>query len=350
MDPFFGGPAPAYARARGQPFSQLPTPPPVVVLAGGAGGAKLARGMLDGIDPRELVVIANTGDDIEIYGAHVSPDPDLVCFWLTDRIDERGWGLSGDTFGVMEALRELGGEVWFNLGDRDLAWCLQRAEMLAQGLTPSQALERLAGAIGLRARVLGMCEQQVRTWIRVDDRWLPFQRFMIVEGARGTVQGIELRGIKGARPSGQVLEAIAGARAIVIGPSNPLVSIDPILAVPGMREAIASAPAPVVAVSPIVGGQVLKGPTASFMGFAGHECSAAGIAEHYGEWLDGLVTDEQPGPSRDRTRPASGAPAWLSVDTRMDDGPSRARLATQVLELSETLRRRPAPPARRSAR
>ncbi|MFZ1153451.1 MAG: 2-phospho-L-lactate transferase CofD family protein, partial [Solirubrobacteraceae bacterium] len=150
----------------------------VVVLAGGTGGAKLARGMLDVVGPEELVVIANTGDDIDIYGAHVSPDPDLVSFWLADEIDERGWGIDGDTFSVMDALRELGAEVWFNLGDRDLAWCLQRRAMENEGLRPTEALAKLNEAIGVRAQVLPMCDEPLRTWVRTNEGWRDFQRFM----------------------------------------------------------------------------------------------------------------------------------------------------------------------------
>jgi LPPG:FO 2-phospho-L-lactate transferase len=326
----------------------------VVVLAGGTGGAKLARGMLDVIGPERLVVIANTGDDIEIYGAHVSPDPDLVSFWLGDVIDERGWGLRGDTFAVMDALRELGVEVWFNLGDRDLAWCLERARMAAQeGLPPTAALARLNGAIGVRARVLPMCDEPVRTWIRTaDGEWRPFQEFMIRGHAEDPVRGVELRGIERARPTAQALAAIERARAIVIGPSNPLASIDPILAVPGMREALRRAGAPVVAVSPIVGGEVLKGPTAAFMALAGLELSAGGVAAHYGELLDGIVTDEPAlgetggrasGPARARASGPAGASrsdlAMLRLDTRMSDAPTRARVAERVLAFADSLAR-----------
>lgn len=303
----------------------------VVVLAGGTGGAKLARGMLDVVGPERLAVIANTGDDVEIYGAHVSPDPDLVCFWLADLIDERGWGLRGDTFAVMDALRELGVEIWFNLGDRDLAWCVERARLLAEdGLSPTAALARLNDAIGLRARVLPMCEEPVRTWVRSAGAWRAFQEFMIRERAAGPVEGVELRGIDRARPTPEVLAALAEARAIVIGPSNPLVSIDPILAVPGMREALASASAPVVAVSPIVGGEVLKGPTAAFMAYAGRELSARGIAAHYQGLLDGLVADEP------RTELPRELPT-LSTDTRMPDASARAAVAERVLAFADSL-------------
>jgi LPPG:FO 2-phospho-L-lactate transferase len=312
----------------------------VVVLAGGTGGAKLARGLLDVAGPERLAAIANTGDDIEIYGAHVSPDPDLVSFWLADLIDERGWGLDGDTFEVMDALRALGVDVWFNLGDRDLAWCLERARMVAQeDLSPTAALARLNGAIGLRARVLPMCDEPVRTWVRSGGAWRSFQEFMIRARGEGPVEGVELRGIERARPTAEVLAAIAQARTIVIGPSNPLVSIDPILAVPGMREALRSAAAPVVAVSPIVGGEILKGPTAAFMAFAGRELSARGIAAHYGEdLLDGLVSDEAS--PTDTATEASGTSIGLPtlrIDTRMTDRPARARVAEQVLAFAGSL-------------
>jgi LPPG:FO 2-phospho-L-lactate transferase len=300
----------------------------VVVLAGGTGGAKLARGMLDAVeDPSHLAVIANTGDDIEVYGAHVSPDPDLVSFWLADLIDARGWGLRDDTFAVMDALRELGHEVWFNLGDRDLAWCLERVRLREQdGLGPTAALALLNGAIGARARVLPMSEDPVRTWIRTTTGWQPFQEFMIRGRAEGIVEGLEFRGAEQATPSAEALAAIAGARAIVIGPSNPLASIAPILAVPGIREALLAAPAPVLAVSPIVGGEVLKGPTAAFMAFAALECNADGVADFYGELLDGIVADEN----------VARLPA-LQIDTRMDDAPARARLAEQVLDFAAAL-------------
>jgi LPPG:FO 2-phospho-L-lactate transferase len=285
--------------------------------------------MLDVAGPEHLTVIANTGDDIEIYGAHVSPDPDLVTFWLADEIDERGWGLAGDTFTVMDALRALGSEVWFNLGDRDLAWCLERARLLAEGRTQSEAHAHLVGQLGLGARVVPMSDDPVRTWVQGPSGWSSFQEFMIRQHAAGPVEGLEFRGAEQARPSEAALQAIAAAEAIVIGPSNPLASIAPILAVPGMREALADASAPVLAVSPIVGGEVLKGPTAAFMAFAALECSARGVADFYGELLDGIVADEGAG---------SRVPE-LSTETRMDDADARARLAEQTLEFAAALAR-----------
>jgi LPPG:FO 2-phospho-L-lactate transferase len=300
----------------------------IVVLAGGTGGAKLARGMTAVLDPKRVAVIANTGDDIEIYGAHVSPDPDLVCFWLADRIDERGWGLRGDTFAVMDALRALGGDVWFKLGDRDLAWCMERARMLSAGTSATAALQRLKGSIGVRASVLPMSDDPVRTWVRTPAGWLSFQEFMIRERAAGPVQGLQFRGAERAAASEEALAAIAGASAVVIGPSNPVASIGPILAVPGFRDALAMTRAPVLAVSPIVGGEVLKGPTAAFMAFASLDCSADGVADFYGELLDGIVSDEN----------VARLPT-LQLDTRMDDAASRARVAERVLGFAEALAR-----------
>ncbi|MGH2868005.1 MAG: 2-phospho-L-lactate transferase CofD family protein, partial [Solirubrobacteraceae bacterium] len=195
----------------------------VVVLAGGTGGAKLARGLLDVVGPGELIVIANTGDDIEIYNAYVSPDPDLITFWLADLIDERGWGLAGDTFNVMEALRDLGVEVWFNLGDRDLAIGLERARALASGERLTDAHRAIASRLGVRARVLPMADQPVRTRVLAQGRWWPLQEFLITGRGEGPVGDVEFRGAAAASASPEVLEAIRTARAIVIGPSNPVI-------------------------------------------------------------------------------------------------------------------------------
>ncbi len=299
----------------------------IVVLAGGTGGAKLVRGIADAVGGERLAAIVNTGDDIEIYGAYVSPDPDLVSFWIGGLIDERGWGLRGDSFAVMEALRALGVDVWFNLGDRDLAWCLERARLLSEGLSPTAALARLNEAIGVRARVLPMSDDPVRTWVRSGGAgWCGFQEFMIRERAAGLVEGLEYRGAEQAAPSPEVLAAIASARAIVIGPSNPLASIGPILAVPGIHDALLVADAPVVAVSPIVDGHVLKGPTASFMAFAALECTADGVADFYGELIDGIVADEN-----------VGRMASLQTDTRMDDDADRRRVAEETLSFAQAL-------------
>ena len=298
---------------------------PVVVLAGGTGGAKLARGMLDEAGP-ELVVIANTGDDVEIHGGHVSPDPDLVTFWLADLIDERGWGLRGDTFAVMDALRELGEDVWFNLGDRDLALCVRRARRLAEGARLTEAIDEARRAYGVTALVLPASDDPVRTRVRAAGSWWAFQEFMIRHRAQGPVEGVEFEGAAGATVTPEVLDALASARAIVIGPSNPVISIGPMLAVPGLREALAAAAAPVVAVSPLVAGEVLKGPTAAFMEHAGQPLSADGVAGIYEGLIDGLVADER----------ADGVPT-LETDVRMDDASARRRVARETLAFAAAL-------------
>jgi LPPG:FO 2-phospho-L-lactate transferase len=300
---------------------------PVVVLAGGSGGAKLARGMLDVVGPDQLVVIANTGDDLEIYGAYVSPDPDLVTFWLADEIDSRGWGLKDDTFKVMDGLRHLGVEVWFNLGDRDLALGIERARLLASGARLTDAQAALTAVLGVRARVLPMSDDPVRTRVLAHGRWWPFQEFMIRARAEGPVDELTFAGARSASASREALEVIATARAVVIGPSNPVISIGPILATGGLRQALMQAPAAVVAVSPIVGGGVLKPATVPFMEWAGYELSAAGIAGFYGGLLDGLVSDEQ----------TDGLPV-LQTDVLMADADGRRRLAEQSLEFALALR------------
>ena len=298
----------------------------VVVLAGGTGGAKLARGMLDVVGPERLTVVANTGDDVEIYGAHVSPDPDLVTFWLADRIDDRGWGLEGDTFNVMDGLRELGVDVWFNLGDRDLALGIERARMLDDGARLTEAHAMLAEQLGVKAHVLPMSDRPVRTRVLANGRWWPLQEFMIKARGEGPVDDVDLRGAGVASPSPEVTEAIAGAQAIVIGPSNPIISIGPILGTPGMREAIASSGAPVVAVSPLVGGTVLKGPTAVFMEWAGHPLSSDGIAAVYHGLIDGLVADE-----RTETVPT------LQIDVSLGTPEDRRTVAEQTLRFAQAL-------------
>ncbi len=299
---------------------------PVVVLAGGTGGAKLARGMLDVVDSDQLTVIANTADDIEIYGAYVSPDPDLVTFWLADRIDARGWGIEGDTFRVMEGLRELGVEVWFNLGDRDLAIGLERARRLNEGERLTEAQAHIGAALGLKARVLPMADQPVRSRVLTESGWLPFQEFMIKAHGHGPVLDVDLRHVRAAAPTAEVLEAIAQARAIIIGPSNPIISIGPILAVPGVADAMRSSSAPVVAVSPLVGGSVVKGPTAEFMRWAGRPLDSDGIAAAYGGLIDGLVADQR-----------TGALPMLETEVLMDDKDTRRRLALRTLEFALAL-------------
>lgn len=301
---------------------------PVVVLSGGTGGAKLSRGLLDLIGER-LVVIANTGDDVDVYGGRVCPDPDLVLFQLADRLDERGWGLAGDTFEAMAQLEEIGAECWFRLGDRDLAIALDRARRLAAGERLTEVIASLALSFGIEASILPMCDEQVATFVTVSGRRRPFQEFMIVDGAQGEIEGIEFEGIELAGPPQEVLEAIAAAETIVIGPSNPAISIDPILAVPGMSEAIRTAAAPVVCVSPLVGDISVKGPTMSFLEAIGVEPSPAGIARHYGDLVDVLIAD----------RAADGIASHV-CDVLMEGLQGQVRLASEVLDAAAAARDR----------
>jgi len=296
---------------------------PVVVLAGGTGGAKLARGMLDVVGSEELTVVANTGDDIEIYGGYVSPDPDLVTFWLADRIDDRGWGLAGDTFNVMQALRELGVDAWFNLGDQDLAIAIERARALATGTRLTDAHAAITTALGVEARVLPTSDRPVRTRVRAHGRWWAFQEFMILARGRGPVDDVDFRGVGAAEATAEVLGAITAARAVVIGPSNPVISIAPILNVAGVRAALRESAAPVIAVSPFVGGQVVKGPTEPFMRWAGHPLTSAGLATCYEGVIDGLVADEH-----------TDVVPVVETDVLMDSAAARARLAEQTLRFA----------------
>jgi LPPG:FO 2-phospho-L-lactate transferase len=304
---------------------------PVVVLAGGTGGAKLARGMLDVVGVDSLIVIANTADDIEIYGAYVSPDPDLVTFWLLDTIDERGWGIAGDTFHVMDGLKSIGVEVWFNLGDRDLAIGLERARRLQQGERLTEAHVAIARELRTPGTILPASDEPVRTRVMAGGRWWPFQEYMIKAGGAaadaGPVQDVEFHGARAARPTKEVLDAIARAEAIVIGPSNPVISIGGILAIPGMREAMRDAGAPVVAVSPIVRGEVLKGPTAAFMDHENLPLSNDGIAAYYDGLIDGLVADER-----------TGRVPVLETDVLMATAEARRRVAEETLGFATALR------------
>jgi LPPG:FO 2-phospho-L-lactate transferase len=303
---------------------------PVVVLAGGTGGAKLVRGMLDVVGAGSLVTIANTGDDIEIYGAYVSPDPDVVTFWLADRIDERGWGLAGDTFHVMDGLKAIGVDVWFNLGDQDLAIGLERARRLQGGERLTTAHVAIAQALNAPATVLPMCDEPVRTRVLAQDRWWPFQEYMIRAGGAkaqaGPVKDVDFKGARAARPTPEVLEAIATAQAIIIGPSNPVISIGPILAVNGMKKALTQAKAPVVAVSPLVAGEVVKGPTAAFMDFTKLPMTSDGIAKYYDGLIDGLVADE-----RTKQTPV------LETDVLMATAEDRRRVAEETLKFALAL-------------
>jgi LPPG:FO 2-phospho-L-lactate transferase len=303
----------------------------IALLAGGTGGAKLAAGMQEEIGS-DLAVIANTGDDIETLGVHVSPDPDLVTYWLSGEIDEeRGWGLRDDSFTVFERLAKLGAPSWFGLSDRDLAACLYRRQFVEEGGSYTAAQAQIARALGVEARVLPMSETPVRTKVHTAAGTRALQEYLIVDQGAPEVHGVELDGIAEAKPSKEVLEALRGAEAIVIGPSNPVISIGPILAVPGMREAITQFGVPVVAVSPFVAGKVVKGPTERFMQALGRPSTAAGVASLYAGLLDAMIVDEG-----DPDPPPAEIPT-LATATLMDGAAGRVRLGRIVLDYAASL-------------
>jgi len=303
----------------------------VALLAGGTGGAKLAAGMQEEIGG-DLAVVANTADDVEVLGVHVSPDPDLITYWLSGEIDaERGWGIRDDTFTVFERLSRLGAPDWFSLSDRDLAACLYRRQFLEEGGRHTEAQAQIARALGVEARVLPMSEAPVRTRVLTAAGRRDLQEYLIVDGGTAEVRGVELEGIAEAEPTAEVLAALGAAEAIVIGPSNPVISIGPILAVPGMREAIAASGAPVLAVSPYVAGEVVKGPTERFMAALGRPSTATGVASLYAGLIDAMVVDEA-----DPDPPPEEVPT-LAAPTLMDGAAARARLARLVLDYAATL-------------
>jgi LPPG:FO 2-phospho-L-lactate transferase len=303
----------------------------VALLAGGTGGAKLAAGMQEEIGA-ELAVIANTGDDVEALGVHVSPDPDLVAYWLSGEIDEeRGWGIREDSFTVFERLKRLGAPDWFGLSDRDLAACLYRREFLDEGGRPTDAQAQICRGLGIEAQVLPMSDSPVRTRVLTAAGWRGLQEYLILDRGEPEVEGIELEGIEDAAPSPEVLDALRKADAIVIGPSNPVISIGPILAVPGVREAIAASPAPVLAVSPYVAGAVVKGPTDRFMRAVGRPSTAAGVASLYAGLIDAMVVDEgDPDPAPEEI-------PTLATATLMEGPSGRLRLARVVLDHASEL-------------
>lgn len=314
----------------------------IALLAGGTGGAKLAVGLRDALaadagtrddaSADELRVIANTGDDIEIYDSHVSPDPDLITFRLAGVIDERGFGIAGEPHAEMDRRRKLGEDVWFELGDEDLVVCRARAEAMANGSTQTEAHASATAAYPTGcARVLPMSDQPVRTMIETADGRRPLQEFLIRDRSEPAITGVTFEGINQAHVTPQVERALADADTIVIGPSNPVISIGPILDLPGMRELMHGADAPVMAVSPYVDGKVLKGPTAKFMSAAGRSVGTAGVADFYGDLVDCWIADEP-----------VGERSYRIADVRMDDAAGQMRLAQDILRHAESLTRNPA--------
>jgi LPPG:FO 2-phospho-L-lactate transferase len=264
----------------------------IVVFTGGTGGAKLVQGLQQVIAPEDLTVIVNTGDDIEWWGLHVSPDIDSVLYGLSDLLSkERGWGVDGDSFRCLERMKQLGQPSWFSLGDLDLATHLTRSAMLRAGKSLSRTTAELASKMGIRTRVLPMSDDRVSTLLDTAKGTLTFQEYFVRERHQVVVQRVRFEGAHRAHPAPGVIESIEAAEAIVFAPSNPVTSIGPILAVPGIRDALRRAKAPVAAVSPIVGGEAVSGPASALMKMMGWESGIAGVAKAYEDFLNVLVAD-----------------------------------------------------------
>lgn len=303
----------------------------IAALTGGTGGAKLVRGLGRVVDPARLAVVGNTGDDLEWWGLHVSPDLDSVAYALAGCLDPaRGWGVRDDTFECLRAMRALGREAWFRVGDRDLATHLYRTGLLRAGASLSEATGALGAALGVRARLLPMSDDPVRTEIRTAAGWLGLEEFFVREGTRPEVLEVAYRGAERARPAPGVVEAIRDAEAVVVACSNPVTSIGPILAVPGIREALASTPAPVVGVSPIVGGAAVSGPAARLLSARGVPVSPAGVAQVYRPWLDALVLDRRDAALSGEVERQGARPVLADAVMRGAEG--EAALARVVLE------------------
>ncbi|MCC7448428.1 MAG: 2-phospho-L-lactate transferase [Anaerolineae bacterium] len=302
----------------------------VVALAGGVGGAKLAEGLAHCLPPEALTVIVNTGDDFTHYGLAVSPDLDTVMYTLAGLAHPvNGWGLAGDTQQMITLMRRYGDEAWFGLGDMDMATNLLRTQALANGESLSQVTDRLAHALGITACLLPMSDDRVATMVETVERGtLAFQEYFVRYRWQPTVTRLWFDGADRARPAPGILDALAQADAIILCPSNPLLSIEPILQVPGIRAALEQRKAPCVAVSPIIGGQAVKGPAAKLMAELAMEVSPAGVASYYGSLIDGLVVDVV-------DREVAIQQRKLVTSTWMKTNEDRGRLAREILEWME---------------
>lgn len=303
----------------------------IVVLAGGVGAARFLEGVLTVLPPERVTVISNVGDDLDFYGLRVSPDIDIVIYTLAGRVDAaRGWGLLHDTFHVAGGLRRFDEDVWFNLGDYDLATALYRTRRLSEGATLSEVTGEIARAHGLTVPVLPVTDDRLETRIETPVGELAFQEYFVHRRTEDDVLGVHFRGVESATAAPGVIDALRGAEAVLIAPSNPIVSIGPILAVPGVRDALRDTSAPVVAVSPIVGGEAIKGPAAKMLRTLGHAVSAAGVAQLYADLLDVLVLDEV---DRALAPEVEGVSVRAIVtDTIMRGRREKAELARVVLE------------------
>lgn len=306
----------------------------VTALAGGTGAAKLLRGLL-AAGAGELTVVVNTGDDTEVWGLHVSPDLDTITYALAGQLDvTRGWGRANESFHCLESMAAFDAPTWFSLGDRDLATHLFRTQALSGGRSLSQVTAEIARRLGARAGVVPMSDDRVRTRIRTPSGWLTFQEYFVREKARVDVLEVAYDGAAEARPAPGVLAAIADADTVVVCPSNPVTSVGPILAVPGLASALAATRATVVAVSPIIGGAAVSGPAGQLMTARGLPVSPTGVARAYAPWLDVLLIDA--GDAGFASDLAEAGVRTVAGDIVMTDRASEAALARRVLDAAAT--------------
>jgi len=311
----------------------------IVVLAGGVGAARFLEGLVQVASPEEIVAIINTGDDMVFHGLHVSPDIDIVTYTLAGIVDEsQGWGVRDDTTHALSMLAQLGAETWFKLGDRDLAVHIRRTELLRAGWTLSEVTDAFRRALKVGVRLLPMSDDQVATEICTPVGWLHFQQYLVQRRARDEALEVRFVGIDQARPAPGVIEALHQADAVLIAPSNPVVSVGTILAVPGVRDAVTSTPAPVVAVSPIVAGAPIKGPAAPLMRAVGLDVSARGVAVCYRGVIDTLIIDQADAELADEIR--TFGIEVVVTDTIMRGRAEKRRLAEMTLSAARTATRR----------
>jgi LPPG:FO 2-phospho-L-lactate transferase len=307
----------------------------VVALSGGIGGAKLALGLSRIVEPHNLIIVANVGDDFEHLGLHISPDADTLMYTLAGLDNTKlGWGRRDETWSFMETLAALGGEDWFRLGDRDLAVHVERTRRLKAGESLSAIAADFCRRLGVGPRIMPATDDRLRTRLRTDEGWLDFQDYFVRLQCRPVVRELAFAGAEEARPHPDLLAALADERlrAVVICPSNPFISVEPILAVRGMRAALSACAAPVVAVSPIIGGRAVKGPTAKMMAELDLIPSAAAVARRYGDLIDGYVMDVE-----DAAEAAQVAPRVTLARTLMTNLEDREQLARVVLEAADAL-------------
>jgi len=307
-----------------------------LALAGGVGGAKLAAGLQAALPGGDLAVVVNTADDFDLWGLHICPDLDTVMYTLADFANpETGWGVREESFEALGMISTYGEDTWFKLGDRDLATHILRTNNLRSGERLTDVTAKLTAAIGIPSNILPMCDEPVSTILHTPDGSLEFQEYFVRRGQKDEVLDVTLRDIEAATVPLEVSKAFSEAEVIVMCPSNPVVSIGPVLAIPGMREALAGSSAPKVRVSPIIGGRAIKGPADKMMASLGHEVSATGVARMYAGLLDGFVIGYEDEPEREEIE-ALGM-SVLVTEAVMRDTPDRERMAREVLEFSRSL-------------